>query len=238
MKNVKSLICGLAITLLVLMLPGSALASPGDQGTMITVGGYQVSLGFVEPAKTGTNSIHVTILDEMGMPVSNAEVEISAMPIEETDGHVENMQPTEPAMGGMEGVDHSLPTPAPLDSMAGMAGMDHPAPTAVATDSMHGDESGHGVEEGANDTHTEETVMAILEPGHESGEYAGEISFAASGHWMLTVHFSTDGETLEAAFPVDVTGSSPSGGILAGFAGLNAVLIGVAAITRRKPASA
>jgi hypothetical protein len=55
---------------------------------------------------------------------------------------------------------------------------------------------------------------------------------------MLTVHFNINGKTLEADFPVEVTGGSPSGGILAGFAGLNAVLIGVAAITRRKPASA
>lgn len=219
MKNVRSLTGGLAITLLVLMLPGSALASPGDQGTTITVGGYQVSLTFVEPAQAGTNSIHVTILDEMGMPVSNAQVEIRGMPVNETDEHEENMQPTEPDMGGMEG-------------------MDPPAPTAVPTESMHGVESSHGVDESTNDNQHEETVTAILEPGHESGEYGGEITFSNTGHWMLTVHFSIDGETLEADFPVEVTGGSPSGGILAGFAGLNAVLIGVAAITRRKPASA
>jgi len=74
--------------------------------------------------------------------------------------------------------------------------------------------------------------------GEEPGEYEGEISLPASGHWMLTVHLRLDGETFEADFPVDVAGGSPAKSILAGFAGFNTVLIGVAAFTRRKPAIA
>jgi hypothetical protein len=52
---------------------------------------------------------------------------------------------------------------------------------------------------------------------------------------MLNTHFNINGQTLDADFPVNVAGSSASFAILAGFAGLNAVIIGAAAVTKRKP---
>ena len=234
MKNAKRLINGLVISLFVLMLPGTALASPGGEETTVTVGGYQVSLVFAEPAKLGVNSLHVQILAEMGMPVSEAQVEISAMPVEDTTQHEENMENDEPVMGGMEGMDSpAAPTAVPSNAIPGMHGMES-APVVEETPV-----DDHPVEAVTPvDGHPVEAVTVMLEPDHESGEYAGEISFPEAGHWMLTVHLSIDGENLEADFPVEVTGGSPSISILAGFASLNAVLIGVAAFTRRKPASA
>ena len=156
----------------------------------------------------------------MGLPVSGAQVEINAMPEEETEQHVENMENEEPSMGGMEGRDPP------------------PAPTAVPTEAMHGMGSAPVVEEAPEGDHPDEPLPVMLELGEEPGEYEGEISFPASGHWMLTVHLSLDGETFEADFPVEVTGGSPAKSILVGFASINAVLIAVAAITRRKPVSA
>jgi hypothetical protein len=254
MKNIRWLFNGLAILTLILMLPGSALASPGDGETTVTVSRYRVSLAFVEPAKAGMNSLHVTILDEMGMPVSNARVEINAVPVKDTDEHEDNMQHNAPANG------YTDPTVEPVNGLTGPThGMEPDHAVEEAADDVHPVEEvmddGHAAEEAddghaaeetddghaaeeTDDEHEIEAVTAILVAEHGSGEYAGQITFSNTGHWMLTVQISIDGESLEAEFPVEVTGGSPSGGILAGFAGLNAALIGVAAITRRKPASA
>lgn len=220
MKTFRKLFNGWAIIMLIMMLPVSVLASPGDGGQTVSVGGYLVSLAFAEPPKTGLNTIHVTVLDEMGMPIRLALVEIRALPVEETDEHEENMGHNEPDSA------HTEPSQV-TESGHG----------EEAADSGNGDESGHGGEEAAGDN-AGETVKTVLMPEHDAGEYAGEITFLNTGHWMLTVHFSIDEEIFEADFPVKVTGNSPSGVILAGFASLNAVLIGVAAITRRKPVSA
>jgi len=71
---------------------------------------------------------------------------------------------------------------------------------------------------------------------YEVGEYAGAISFPQSGHWVLVVDFIAKGEMLKAEFPLEVATNIPgSYGILAAFFGLNAFIIGAAAVIRRKP---
>ena len=223
-KLVRWLSCGLVVSLLVLMLPGAALASGNaDEGTTVKVGGYQVSLGFSEAAKAGENPVHVQILDGMGMPVSGAQVEISAMPVEDTQQHQQAMQNGAPAMGGMPGMDAATATPAAA-GMAGMSGMGKAStPAGAAT---------------LEPVASVETVTAALQPADMAGEYAGVILFPAAGHWMLNVHLSLNGQALDAGFPLDVAGNSAGMVILGSFAGLNVVLIGAAAVTKRKPVSA
>ena len=50
-KMRRWLIFGLAISLLILMLQGTVLTQDGDKGTMVTIGGYQVSMAFRKRSK-------------------------------------------------------------------------------------------------------------------------------------------------------------------------------------------
>lgn len=225
-KPLGCLICGILIALLALMLPGTVMANEGD-GITVTVGGYQVSLIFAETVKAGENPFHIQILDAMGMPVSNAQVEIFAMPVKDSPQHQENMENSAPAKGAVEEM-NSTPTAAASKGIAGMSGMAgmEVAPITVPTNEMPGmaDETDHPIE----------TIKVMLVAGEEAGEFSGEITFPHAGHWMMTAHLVINGESLEADFPVVVTGSSSVGFLLAGFAGLNMVIIGTAAITKRK----
>lgn len=223
-KLLRWLMGALAISLLALILPSAALANSGGEGTTVTVGGYQVSLVFAEPAKMGENPFHVQILNGMGMPVSGAQVEISAMPVEETQAHEQGMEAT--------------PTSAPSSGMSGMGGGMETAPTAAPSGGMSGMESAPAAVMTPETAHPVEAMNVMLKMGDTAGEYAGTIAFSAAGHWMLTAHLTIDGQTLAADFPVDVAGGSAGGVVLAGFAGLNVFIIGAAAVLKRKPISA
>jgi len=117
-KSIRWLISGLALSLLILMLPGTALASSeSEESTMVTVGGYYVSLVVSKPFKTGGNPFHLQILDEMAEPVGGAQVKISAtpssaMPANDTQHQMENMENMENGadeMSGMRGMQHDMP---------------------------------------------------------------------------------------------------------------------------------
>ncbi len=140
------LICGLAISLPLPMLPGTALAH-GESGGTLIIGGYQVSLGFTEPAKAGQNLFHVQLLDGMGLPAKGARVTLSARP-------AVSAQPAQGSMEGMEGM-HSMGSSAnTMSGMGGMHGMSH-GPAAVP------------VQVTANETDTEYSgVITFSAPGH------------------------------------------------------------------------
>lgn len=202
--NVRRLSRGLAVSLLILLLPCTALAHGEGDGAMVTIGGYQVRLFFTEPAKAGGNPFHVHILDGMNMPVRGARVEISAMLVDDTQQNQANMESGSHVMSGMDGMSHDM------SNMSGMPGMD--TATAIAS---------------ANDM------------SGKAGDYAGVITFSAAGHWMLNTHFTINGQALDADFPVDVVANhSASFAILAGFVSLNAFIIWVASVSRRKPVPA
>lgn len=78
---------------------GTALASGEDDGhsMIVEVNGYQVSLSSEHDWVKGENTVLVTIMDDMGMPVSNADVEILIAP--KSKGHIE---PQENSMPGMD----------------------------------------------------------------------------------------------------------------------------------------
>lgn len=208
-KIVRWLTCGLAISLLIMMLPGTALANSANEGTTVTIDEYQVSLVFAEPVKAGENPLHVQILDGMGVPVNGTRVEISAMPVGTQQEDMKSSEHMMDGMKGMQGMSHSLAT-APVHDMASMGGLDA-TPTLVLSN----------------------------EQFRKTGDYFGIITFSAPGHWTLNTRFSINGQTLDANFPVNVVAShSASFAILAGFAGLNALLIWAASVTRRTPVSA
>jgi len=80
----------LLITAILLLTPTAALADGGGNGNIVTVNGYQIELVFKEPVTVGENEFHIQITDSMGMPVTDAEVEVSAMPAEGMSAHDEN----------------------------------------------------------------------------------------------------------------------------------------------------
>ena len=194
---------------LLLAFPASVLADGGDGGSGKQVNGYHVKLVFVEAVKVGKNQFHIQILDAAGMPVPNAEVEVSAMP---TEGMV--METEAPAVGMMT---------------SNSGGMDM-ATEVPATGVMKPNKP-------AADEHSDETQTIMLNPAIESGEYAGEFSFSTSGEWMLNVHFTVNGETTEVDFPIEIVRSlSLNYAVLAGFFGINAAAVTAAAVLKkRKP---
>lgn len=82
----------------------------------------------------------------------------------------------------------------------------------------------------------EEMEGFVLEPSHhEQGEYSGEIHVESTGDWTVTVHLTVQEEEMAAEFPLMIKSSSRNI-ILASFAGINILILMVAAALKRKPA--
>lgn len=209
----------ITMAMLLMVFPGTALADGGNGGYEATADGYHITLVFSEPVKTGVNEFHVLIADSMGMPVSNANVEVIAMPNEALSAHEEE------SSDELHGMEMATETPVPEDAH-GMSGMDMSNETET--------DSHQEVEEIA---HAEEPVAMTLAGGHEAGEYSGEIHLDASGYWIFNVHFTVNDQMTEVEISIEVPRTISNYGILAGFIGINATVITAAAITKRKSIS-
>ncbi len=207
----------LLVTTILLLKPAVALADGGEDGYVVSANGYRVELVFKEPLAVGENEFHIQITDSMGMPVTDAEVEVSAMPAEGMTVHDENeeMATEAPSVGVMTS----------NNSMDGMEMETEVPSTGVMKPN-----------EPAADEHGEEALTIMLEPTEESGEYSGELHFETSGEWMFNVHFTVNGDTTQAEFPIDIARMlGLNYAVLAGFFGINATVIVVAASLKRKP---
>ena len=206
----------LLVIAILLLTPTTAFADGGDDGYVVTANGYQVELVFKGPVVVGENEFHIQITDSMGMPVSNAEVEVSAMPAEGMTEHDENVEMATEA-----------PSVGVMTSNNSMDGMEM-ATEAPSTGVMKPNEP-------AEDVHGEASLMIMLEPTMESGEYAGELHFDTSGEWMFNVHFMVNGETTEVDFPIEIARMLDLNyAVLAGFFGINGTVIATAAFLKRK----
>jgi len=208
----------LIISILLLAFPKTVFADGGEGGSEQEVNGYHIRLIFIEPVKAGENQFHIQITDAMGMPVPNAEVEVSAMPAEGMSAHDENSDTaTEASSAGV----------MTSNNDKGGMGMEM-ATEAPSTGVMKPNEP-------AADAHGEENIAVMLEPTTESGEYAGEVHFEKSGGWMFNVHFTINGETTQVEFPIEIGRSlGLNYAVLAGFFGINITMITTAAILKRK----
>jgi hypothetical protein len=204
----------LVVATLLLAFPKTVFADGGEGGTEKEVNGYHITLVFVEPVKTGENQFHIQITDSMGMPITSAEVEVSAMPAEGMSEHDEN-----------EEMAAEVPSTGVMTSNSDGMDMGSEAPT---TGVMQPNEP-------AAEEHGEEVSKVMLKPTMESGEYAGELHFDTSGEWMFNVHFTVNGETTEVDFPVEIARTlGLNYAVLAGFFAINAAAIIVAATLKRK----
>jgi len=209
----------LLITAILLITPTGVFADGGGNGNIVTANGYQIELVFKEPVTVGENEFHIQITDSMGMPVTDAEVEVSAMPAEGMTEHDENSE--------MEMATES-PSVGVMTSNNSMDGMDMATETP-STGVMRPNEP-------AGDEHGEEALKIMLEPTAESGEYAGEMHFETSGEWMFNVHFTINGETTTVDFPIEIARTlGLNYAVLAGFLGINGTVIVTAAFLKRKP---
>jgi hypothetical protein len=205
-----------AVFLIALAFPVSALADGGgEDGVKFsqTINGYKITLIFDEPPVIGENSLHILVVDEMGLPVSDAVVEVS-MVVREP----EHKEPSSSAHGDTP----KKPAPEVSTGHGAMSDKDAPvvAPTEAQPDS-HDDEPA--------DSHAE-MEMTTLEAGHDAGEYAGHITIPGAGEWNLRVHMTMADELTEIDFPLDVAGSLTGAGILTGFAVFNVAILFAAAI--------
>lgn len=213
------------ITILLAVPLRAALADGAGEGIERAANGYHIRLIFVESPKLGENEFHVQVNDAMGMPVTNAEVGVIAMPEEIESEHEEDTNADAHGSDSMSGMDMPTEEAVPTDDMNSMSGMD------MGDEPEENEPSTHGEEQ---DSHEEEPTQIVLEAGHEPGEYSGHLSFNRTGEWVFNVHFTVDGQLTEVEFPVTVTGLDAKYSILIGFVGINASVLSVAAITKRK----
>jgi len=108
----------ITLTLLVLIgimsaSPSSVLASEGDDGDALEmeVHGYHVTLDSQNDWKKGENTIVVTLMDSMGMPVKGADVEIliAAKSDEHAEPEMELAHDAEQGHSTMPGMDMDEP---------------------------------------------------------------------------------------------------------------------------------
>lgn len=195
------------IVILALAAPFSAQADEGDNGWVETVNGYKVTLMFAEHPEVGENQVHIQIRDALDMPVSNATVQVALAPVEEEHHEAAQEASSHENMSGMD-------TNTESSAHDGMAEMDMTAHESTAA-------------------HDEMQAFA-LEPAHESGEYSGKVHIESSGEWVISVHLIVQEEAMEVNFPLNIKTRSNLG-ILAGFAGVNVLILIAAAALKSKP---
>ena len=221
--------------IIALALPTPVLADGGEGGLTYTqtINGYTIHLVFQKPAFVGENPIHIQILDAAGMPITGADVEVSLEEAEadheevESD-HDEAAPSAETGMSGMEASPTEMPTSAP-EAMSGMNSSADPTPTPGAMsniNSMSPVSSEH-----------DQMGMIALEPGHEAGEYEGDLAIESEGELVVRAHITIQGELMEVDFPLHVAKSNTGAVVLSTFGIINAVILGAAFVIKQKSGS-
>lgn len=206
----------ITLTLLIMIVivsanPASVLASEGDDehALEMEVNGYHVTLDSQNDWKKGENTIVVTLMDSMGMPVQSADVEIliAAKSDEHAKAENEHAEPEmEPAHGAEQG--HSS-----------MPGMDMGEPAVEAVDMP---------------AHDEEMANPISLDESEDGVYVIETHLESAGPHEMSVMFHVNGEMLQADFVVDILEVLSKAIVLWSFVAINVVLIASAGIMKKQ----
>ncbi|MEI8167061.1 MAG: hypothetical protein WCG26_11800, partial [Chloroflexales bacterium] len=249
----------LAVALLAL---GPAAARAEGDTFAHSVEGYTVTLaGTAGAVFTGAAPLLVTIYDAHQQPVTNATVSLARLAdLPAASGHgashgaaepmaaapaampgMANMPaatsaptaPAAPSMANMPGmaVATSVPTAPAAPSMADMPGMTNmPAATSAPAASAH-DHDGTSTPEGQGFV----PAPVLLSAGATPGTYQGTLGFDQPGTWTLGLVFTIDGQAHETTFALAVAQSRPRELVIGGFALLNALALGTAAVLRHRP---
>lgn len=191
--------------------PVSVRASEGDggHGLEVEVNGYHVTLDSQNEWAKGENVLVVTIADGMGMPLSDADVEILVAP--KADGHDDAETDThdeeEESMSGMDmGDDHS----------------DEPEPGVMKP-----------VADNESD-HDEESASPLVMTEAEHGMYTAQTHLEKSGEYDVHVLFHVNGEMLEADFVVEVAGAVSQVAVIWSYVAINAAIVGAAGVMKKQ----
>lgn len=216
--------------------PYVVLADEGDgglHGLEVEVNGYHVTLTNPNEWAKGENTVIVTIADDMGMPLTDTEVELLIAPKApaghgetEADGHG---VPEADAHAAPEADIHS-PAPEP-DGHGAMPGMD----MGEATEEV----DSHGTSEQEAPAHGEEesSNLVAMREADEHGMYIAETHLKKSGEHEVLVMFHVGGEMIEAAFTVEIPGTNSKTVVLWSFALINLGLIGSAGYIKKQSPS-
>ena len=156
---------------LVTVNPSSVLASEGDDGNALEmeVNGIHITLASQNDWKKGENTIVVTLMDSMGMPVKSADVELLIAP--KSDEHAV------PEMETVHGAEQGHNT---------MPGMDMGEPATEASDMpTHDEEQANPISMRESEEHGVYVVETHLE---SSGSHEVNVMFHAHGE-MLQADF-------------------------------------------------
>lgn len=176
----------------------------GEHTLEVEVNGIHVTLASQNDWKKGENTIVITLMDSMGMPVTDANVEILIGPKPDEHAAHGNTE-IEPVHGADQG--HS--------SMPGM------------------DMSGHSAEAAEMPAHDEESSSILLHES-ENGTYVAETHLEASGAHEVNVMFHVNGEMLQADFAVEIVGGMSKTIVLWSFVAINIVLIASAGVMKKQ----
>jgi hypothetical protein len=213
-----------------------ALATGGDEdGPEREANGYRFQLVLADDLKEGSNVIGVKVTDLSGSPVHVSVIAVELHPMiagDGTGGQVEEEAAPVPTSAhhmqhGKTENEHFSPVPTPIPTEAHHMNHEESEGGQSSSSTMDDMAGGHGHGESAS---------VILEAAKEEGLYTGKVTFSEPGDWTLRVRFTlpdgTAGEELD--FPVAVVGVGPPWGVLAGFLGINAIVVAAAGLIRRK----
>lgn len=218
-RHLRTLSVFALIAVLALTTPLSVLADEGEggHGLEVEVNGYHVTLSSQNEWVKGENVVVVTVNDEMGMPVSDAEVEILIAP--KADSHAD---------AGSDS--HGAPE---IDPHAEPAADEH-ASESSSHDSMS-DMDEPEEESSAAMAHDEETVTPlVMTESHEHGEYLADAYLEKSGEHVVQVFFHVNGQMMQAEFTVDVPGMASKTVVLWSFLVINVGLIVSAGVLKKE----
>ena len=193
--------------------PSLAYANEGEGGSALEmeVNGYHVTLDSQNEWVKGENTLVVTITDSMGMPLSDAEVEILFAPKEDghgapaTDSHDSGQQDT---MSGMD-----MGSDQPQEPVPGVMSPNNPSDMPA---------------------HDEESANPIAMTESEHGIYTVQTHFESAGEHDVHVMFHVNGEMLQADFLVKVTGSNSKTVVLWSFVAVNVALVVTAGTLKKQ----
>lgn len=197
------------ITAILLANPYTVLADEGQDAVHpleVEVNGYHVTLASQNEWTKGENIIVVTIADGMGVPLSNADVEILIAPTPEDHAEVDTH---------------------------GAEAKEDPHAAEPKTEPAPAMDMGHGPSQEEAPSHEEETTDPIAMMESEHGLYVVETHVEASGEHEVHVMFHANGEMLQADFVIVVPGTGSKTVVLWSFALVNMALITSAGILSR-----
>ena len=198
------------IAVLTFANPISVLADEGEAGheLEVEVSGYTVTLSSQNEWVKGENTVVVTITDDMGMLISDADVEILMAP--KVDSHAD-------VDSGSHGASETDTHAEPAADAHGSESSSH--------DSMS-DMDAREEENSDTMAHDEETVSPLaMTESHEHGAYVVETHIESSGEYDVQVFFHVNGEMMQADFTVEVPGMASKTVVLWSFLVINVGLV-------------